>query len=287
MLKELNRVIEVVESQLLDKVDLGKLASESGVSEYHLRRTFSFLAGVSISEYVKFRRLALANEELVKGQSVTETAFKYGFQSVEGFSRAFKAWADFSPSEAKQKGRQKSYPPLKFLIDVRGGISMEFRMEEKPAFNLVGVTKRVPIQFEGVNEDIVALAKSITQEQREQMHELGDLYPQQVINASYDFSETRLIGKGELTQLIGFVSSKENPYPDLETVAVPAHTWVVFPSQGAYPQALQETWANAFAQWLPTSDYQLVDAPEISFTKWGEDPENVYSELWLAVEPKS
>lgn len=287
MLKELNRVIEVVESQLLDKVDLGKLASESGVSEYHLRRTFSFLAGVSIPEYVKFRRLALANEELVKGQSVTETAFKYGFQSVEGFSRAFKAWADFSPSEAKQKGRQKSYPPLKFLIDVRGGISMEFRMEEKPAFNLVGVTKRVPIQFEGVNEDIVALAKSITQEQREQMHELGDLYPQQVINASYDFSETRLIGKGELTQLIGFVSSKENPYPDLETVAVPAHTWVVFPSQGAYPNALQETWANAFAQWLPTSDYQLVDAPEISFTKWGEDPGNVYSELWLAVEPKS
>lgn len=286
MLKKLNQVIEVLEDQLLAEVDLSYLARNLGLSEYHLRRTFSFLAGVSIPEYVKYRRLALANEALVQGLSVTEAAFTYGFQSVEGFSRAFKSWANFSPSEAKQTGRQKSYPPLKFLIDVRGGISMEFRIEEKPAFHLVGVSKRVPIQFEGVNEAIVDLAKSITPEQKEKMHELGDLYPNQVINASYDFSETRMAEKGELTQLIGFVTSKENPYADLETVAVPAQTWVIFPNQGPFPETLQETWANAFTQWLPTSDYELVEAPEISFTKWGEDPEKVYSELWLAVKPK-
>lgn len=287
MLKELNRVIELLEEQLLEEVDIALLARESGVSEYHLKRTFRFLAGVSIPEYVKYRRLALANEALVKGKSVTSVAFTYGFQSVEGFSRAFKSWTNFSPSEAKQSGRQKSYPPLKFLIDVKGGISMEFRIEKKPAFQLVGVTKRVPIQFEGVNQEIMALAQSITAKQRAHMHELGDLYPNQVVNASYDFSEGRLAEQGELTQLIGFVTSQENPYDDLETVGVTAHTWVVFPSQGAYPQSLQETWANAFAQWLPSSDYQLADAPEISFTKLEEDLSNVYNELWLAVEPKS
>jgi AraC family transcriptional regulator len=286
MLKELNCVIEIIEEQLLEDIDIKSLARESGVSEYHLKRTFCLLAGVSIPEYIKNRRLALANSEIANGLSVTDAAFKYGFQSVEGFSRSFKSWSGFSPSEAKQAGRQKSYPPLKFIIDVKGGISMEFRIEEKGAFNLVGVSKRVPIKFEGENSVIMELAQSITEEQGAHMHELGDLYPQQVVNASYDFDEERLQEKGKLTQMIGFITSKENPFDDLETVSVPAHTWAVFPNQGAFPQTLQETWANAFAEWLPSSDYELIEAPEISFTKWGEDPVNVYSEIWLAVSPK-
>ncbi|HCT5245562.1 TPA: AraC family transcriptional regulator, partial [Enterococcus faecium] len=39
-------------------------------------------------------------------------------------------------------------------------------------------------------------------------------------------------------------------------------------------------------EWLPSSDYGLVEAPEISFTKWGEDFSNVYSEIWIAVKAK-
>lgn len=163
---------------------------------------------------------------------------------------------------------------------------MEFRIEEKPAFKLVGVTKREPIQFEGENTGIMALAQSITDEQRKHMRVLGDLYPQQVVNASYDFDEGRLSGKGELTHLIGFVSSKENKFDDLKTVAVQAHTWAIFPNQGPFPKTLQETWASAFAEWLPSSDYELAEAPEISFTKWGDDPSSVYSEIWLAVIKK-
>ena len=52
---------------------------------------------------------------------------------------------------------------------------MEFRIEDKPAFNLVGVSKRVPMQFEGVNHEIVKLAKSITEEQRKEMHALQNI----------------------------------------------------------------------------------------------------------------
>lgn len=286
MLKELNNVIEVIESHLLEDIDISKLAMQSGVSEYHLKRTFSFFAGVTIPEYVKQRRLALANEDIVNGLSVTDAAFKYGYESLEGFSRSFKVFSGFSPMEAKQNKRQVSYLPLQFSINVKRGKSMEFRIEKKPAFYLVGVTKRVPIQFEGENNSIIELAQSITEEQRSHMRELGDLYPKQVVNASYSFSEGRLKEKGELTQLIGFVSSKKSPYKDLETVKVESFTWVIFPSTGPFPQALQEIWANAFLQWLPSTDYELVDAPEISFTKWKEDMSNVYSELWLAVKKK-
>lgn len=286
MLKELNRVIELIEESLLEPIDLTKLARESGMSEYHLKRTFCYLTGVSLFDYVKYRRLALANAELVTNLSVTDAAFKYGFGSVEGFSRAFKAWTNFTPSEAKQTGKQKSYPPLKFLIDIRGGKSMDFKIEEKTAFNLIGVTKRVPIQFEGENNAVLELAQSITAKQRVQLHELGDLYPQQVLNASFDFDEGRLAEKGQLTHLIGVASSKEIASPDLELIKIPAHTWAVFPNQGSFPQTLQETWANIFAEWLPSSNYELVKAPEISFTKWETDTSQVYSEIWIAVREK-
>lgn len=69
------------------------------------------------------------------------------------------------PSEIAKKGISKSFPKLSFYIDVRGGDSMDYKIVEMPAFKFAGVSKRVPMQFEGVNEAIVELARSITEEQ--------------------------------------------------------------------------------------------------------------------------
>ena len=63
---------------------------------------------------------------------------------------------------------------------------MEYRIVDKPAFNLVGVSKRVPMQFEGINNEIVKLAESITEEQREEMHSLQNIEPYEIVNASYE-----------------------------------------------------------------------------------------------------
>ena len=63
---------------------------------------------------------------------------------------------------------------------------MEFRIENKPAFNFAGVSKRVPMQFEGVNNEIVKLAESITDEQKEEMHRLQNMEPYEIVNVSYD-----------------------------------------------------------------------------------------------------
>jgi len=49
---------------------------------------------------------------------------------------------------------------------------MEYKIVEMPAFYLAGVSKRVPMQFEGVNQEIVKLAEGITEEQRKEMRSL-------------------------------------------------------------------------------------------------------------------
>ena len=166
MLRELNQVMDYIETHLTDDLSLARIAEYAGVSDYHFRKIFYYLSGMSLHEYIKHRKLSEASKDLWDGEKVTDVAFKYGYQSVDGFSRAFKKWAGCLPSDVMRTGLQKTFPKLSFVITVTGGMSMEFRIETKPAFNFVGVSKRVPMQFEGVNEEIVQLALSITDEQK-------------------------------------------------------------------------------------------------------------------------
>lgn len=285
-MEQLNAVIQYLEDHLLDEIDIDQVALATGMTSYHLKRTFLFFAGISIGEYLKKRRLSRANQELIAGASVTETAFKYGYQTVEGFSRAFKDYSGVAPSKIRQTQLQVHFPPLKFNLTIDGGITMKLRIIDKPAFRLVGVTAQVPIQFEGENNAIIELANSITEKQREVLHHLMDQEPRQIVNASYQFDEGRMQEEGSLTHLIGVITSKENDFADFETVAVPEATWAIFPSQGSFPQALQDTWGKIYSEWLPNSGYQLVEAPEISFTDFTGKPGDIYSEIWIAVTKK-
>ncbi|MBK1812022.1 AraC family transcriptional regulator [Clostridium sp. YIM B02505] len=286
MLQEFNKVMEYIEDNLTEDIEVEKIAQIARASEYHFRKMFSYISGMSLSEYIKNRRLANANVDLINGEKVTDVAFKYGYQSVDGFTRAFKAWTGILPSEVIKTKVQKSFPKFSFYLNIRGGVSMEFRIEEKKAFNIIGVSKRVPIQFEGVNNVILELAKSITEQQRAEMHEFKDMYPHRVVNASYDFDDGVLEEKGELAHMIGFVSEKTNKFEDLEEINVPALTWAIFPNEGLFPMTLQSTWAQIYSEWLPSSEYELVKAPSISFTEHDKGTESKYSEIWIAVRKK-
>lgn len=286
MLQEFNKVMEYIENNLTEVIEVEKIAQIVGASDYHFRKMFSYISGMSLSEYIKNRRLATANTDLIKGEKVTDVAFKYGYQSVDGFTRAFKGWTGVLPSEVIKTKAQKSFPKLSFYLNIRGGVSMDFRIEEKKAFNIIGVSKRVPIQFEGVNNVILELAKSITEQQRAEMHEFKDMYPHRVVNASYDFDDGILEEKGELAHMIGFVSEKHNKFEDLDEIYVPALTWAIFPNEGPFPMTLQNTWAQIYSEWLPSSGYELVKAPGISFTEHDNGTDSKYSEIWIAVKKK-
>lgn len=286
MLQEFNRLMDYIETHLTEEISGKDISRIVGLSDYHFKRMFSYMAGMSLNEYIKNRKLSVANVELISGAKVTDIAFKYGYQSIEGFSRAFREWSGFLPSEVAKNNIQKSFPKFSFYIDIRGGISMEFKIEKKEKFNIVGVSKRVPIQFEGENNAIIELAKTITEQQRNEMHQLADLYPHQVLNVSYDFDEGYLEEKGHLTHMIGFATTKENAFDDLEQISVEESLWAIFPNQGPFPATMQETTAKIYSEWLPSSDYELVDLPGISFTKFNGTMENVYSEIWVAVKKK-
>lgn len=284
MLKELNQVMNFIDDHLSEDISLTEVADYAGVSDYHFRQVFFYLSGMTLDEYIKVRKLSEANKELLNQEKVTDIAFKYGYESVEGFSRAFKKWSGYLPSEVSKLGVSKLFPKLNFYIDVKGGESMEYKFIEKPSFKFAGVSKRVPMQFEGVNNAIVELANSITPEQRETMQSIKNLEPEEIVNVSYDHINDFMQDNGDLTHMIGVLTTEEVP-SNLNSIEVPATTWAVFPNEGPFPKTLQDTYARIYSEWLPVADVQLVDVAKFSFTKMDEEKADyAYSEVWLPVE---
>lgn len=156
MLKKLNAAMDYIEAHLEE------VAAGVGISDLSFRQLFYALTGMTLQEYVKNRRLSEASGALLRGCSVTDTAYRYGYQSVDGFIRAFRRWSGLLPSEAARTRQGRTFQRLNFIVTVQGGDTMEYRIVEKPAFRFAGVSRRVPMQFEGVNEAIVRLAESIT-----------------------------------------------------------------------------------------------------------------------------
>jgi AraC family transcriptional regulator len=102
MLKELNQVIEYIEDHLTENLSLEEISGYAGVSDYHFRKIFYYPAGLTLSEYIKNRKLSAADQDLLQGEKVTDVAFKYGYQSIDGFTRAFKKWSGFLPSQTAE-----------------------------------------------------------------------------------------------------------------------------------------------------------------------------------------
>lgn len=281
----MNEALVYIESHLNDRIDYTKIERITGTSIYHFRRIFSFLSGMSLGEYIRNRKLSNATFDLQdEGMTVTETAFKYGYESVDGFSRAFKEWSGISPSEVKKKNMLKAFPKLTLQLTIQGGIDMDYRIDNKEAFKIVGMKGRIPIQFEGESQEIIKLAQSITSEQKEKMHTYMDMEPNKIVNASYHFDDGRMEEKGSLDHMIGVLTTKESDFESFDVVEIPSLTWAIFSSKGEFPKVMQETWGKIASEWLPSSDYELVEAPEISITGDLADRNNVYSEIWIAVK---
>ncbi len=72
---------------------------------------------------------------------------------------------------------------------------------------------------------------------------------------------------------------------DMRSLAVPAGTWAVFESSGAFPQAIQHLWRDVFTQWFPANPYRSRPGPEILRTRLSEGGTEADAELWIPVEP--
>ncbi|MFS0636843.1 AraC family transcriptional regulator [Mesobacillus foraminis] len=288
VLKNMNDAMQYIEENLMNEIDYKVVASLAHCSEYHFKRMFSFLAGITLSEYIRRRRLSLAAFELINSNiKIIDVAVKYGYHSPDSFTRAFHNLHGVTPTEARNNGQQlKAYPLMSFQLSIRGGNELNYRIEQKEAFNIVGIMKRVPIIFEGENPEITKMWKSLTIEKIEQLKSLSNIEPKGMIQASANFSEGRMEEKGELDQYIGVATTHECS-ENFSILEVPELTWAIFESTGLFPKTLQETWGRIYSEWFPTSSFELTEGPEILSIKNKDlTSPSVKSEIWIPVLKK-
>lgn len=273
-IQRLNQAVGYIEEHLTGEVDYEQLGRIACCSSYHFQRMFAYMAGVSLSEYIRRRRMSLAAVDLQSsGMQVLDVAEKYGYRSPTAFTRAFQAIHGCTPSAVRSGGCSvKSYPSIVFKITIKGAEEMEYRMETREAFRILGVS--VPL-----DKDIEKNFARIPQKWQE---------------AAMDGTLQKLAGLMEAPGILGVSTCNETePWrywiavassqeaEGLEAFTVPAATWAIFSGTGTN-QSIQELERRIVTEWLPASGYEYGSAPDIE-VYLNPDPQNARYEVWIPV----
>lgn len=275
-LESMNRALDYIEDNLESQIEYKKIAQLALCSEYHFSRIFSSISGITLSEYIRRRRLTVAAFEIQKSDiRIIDLAIKYGYESADSFSRAFQKTHGIKPSEARNKGVQlKAFPRISFQISIKGDTEMEYRLVNLD-FELKIVGKGRVVKTSRAFKTIPSLWRSAKKEG----------FMKQLIDMSWEDPKSTLesllgvcgkeaaIMDEEFTYFMGIRYEGKTP-SDMETLIITHRTWAVFPN-------VVEAWKRLYSEWVPTSGYELADIPCIEC--YYPPKHNPRHELWVPV----
>lgn len=143
MLKRLNDVMQYIEQNLCFTIDFHHIAKLACTTPDSFHRFFSYMTGMTITEYIRRRRLTLAAYDLQQSNArIIDIAVKYGYESADAFSRAFSKQHGITPTQARKRhGSLKVYPPASFYITVQGAKKMDFKIIDVGEIAVYGRSK--------------------------------------------------------------------------------------------------------------------------------------------------
>ena len=276
----LNETINYIEEHLTGEIEYEQLAKIACCSAYHFQRMFAYMAGMPLSEYIRRRKMSLAAVDLQGGrEKIIDIALKYGYSSPTAFNRAFQSVHGIAPSMVKNDGVMlKSFSPLQFKIMVKGVEEMEYRIERKEAFRIVGVSTPLSNEIEKNFAEVPKLwQEAVMSGSLQKLTAMMDAQPLGVLGVSACNDEE------QWKYFIAVASTKSDE--EFEEYTIPAFTWAVFNGEGVCPQAIQELEQRIVTEWLPTSGYEYADGPDVELYL-SPDMQNAKFEVWIPVVKK-
>jgi AraC family transcriptional regulator len=284
MIKSLQQGIRYMENHLLDPITYQDVAKHLHLSNYHFHKTFSLVTGLTVGEYLRNRRLSLAGEELAMStEKVLNVALKYGYETPESFTKAFTRFHGVSPRVLRDTGGElKQFNPLLIKISIEGGRAMDYRLEKREGFQLLTKVREFSNDnsFETDNNEIAKFWEESQQDGTfKTLHQnslKGDMYG--VCGPIAKESDRFRYGIGVLG------GSKEVP-AGFEIWEVEPTLWAVFKCIGEDPGCIGKTWERIFKEFLPGSEYQMLE--QTDFELYSDDlDEGCFCEIWIPVEKK-
>lgn len=293
----IQNAINYMEEHILEEIDYEEVAKQSYSSSYHFQRVFSILCGYTVGEYIRNRRLSLAGMELqTEKAKVIDVALRYGYDSPDSFAKAFQKFHGITPREARTDGVVlNSFSRLSLKITLEGGKMMNYRMEEKKELVLTGYKRH----FAGTPAKRTEQEEALYGETRMNQYVLKgmsrdcDTTYNVITNfddSGYDFYIAAKLGTWETEHLDEVLGIQEKDR--FEKIVVPAGQYLVCETERErYPvMQVEELRRKAVSEWLPSSGYELTNAPEVAIVHWFYESENDavndsrYVELWLPIK---
>lgn len=275
--------IDYIENNLTNDITINDISKKCYISPYYFQKGFAMLCGYSVSEYIRNRRLSLAGLELLNTDNkIIDIALKYGYDSPDSFTKAFKRFHGSTPIDIRnKKGTLKDFSPLKINVSLDGGYSLDYRIEEKEEFKAIGLKKT--IEYKNALEDVEKCWKTFF---------VKNIFNK--INPKYEINIDKNMNGDNFEYIIGDDYNHNNNYSKyFEVINIPKFTWAIFPCIGPTKESIKNINEKIFKEWLPNNtNYNIADGYNIIMYsnpkdfKKGINDQNYYCEIWIPVIKK-
>lgn len=281
----LQRGIDYIEENLIGKADNKELQLITSMNAAQFQKTFLGITGYTVGEYIRNRRLTLAAFELMGGKSsILDIALKYGYDSAEGFSRAFKEFHGVNPKDIKRgKTNFNLFNKITLEIKVNGGSKMKFEIVELKDRTFVGFET---LAHGNMNKDIDTRWDNDDDAWESTRKEQNDIMTE-------DHIWYEIYNKIDDTQYVHYICTNRMDMPNgYRKVCFEGGTFVkIVTEKCKYPtMQLKDVYYQALIDnnWLSNSGYKLdEERNQLYITNWTMiDKEERYIEIYLPVSKK-
>lgn len=279
-LEKMNAALEYIEKHLDGEISYDQAAQIACCSTFYFQRLFSYVVGVSLSEYIRRRRMTQAAFELQRTkQKVMDIALKYGYTSPTSFHRAFQSVHGMTPTMARQSDcLLNAYPAIHFTVQVTGGQAISYRIEDRGAMRVVGYQYPISDNMEENHQLVPHIWKEFFHtDNYHKLSQLNHCEPYRLLGIT-------MYQPQHIYYMIAIESVDDIP-DDMCEYEIPAHTWVTFENNGDFQEDVQSVFKRFITEWLPFSGYEFAGLPDIEVYPIQEKISSKgHSEVMIAID---
>ncbi|HDX8866177.1 TPA: helix-turn-helix domain-containing protein [Klebsiella michiganensis] len=222
-------LVEWIESQLTSKLSLDTVAAKSGYSKWYLQRFYHEFTGITLSRYIRLRKLSAAAAELkITKADILYIALKYGFTTQQAFTRSFKDHFHQTPGRYRNKSEwncSQLYPPYQRINHP----ITEPDIVALPQQNFTGIQHSFPCIFENLGQ--------FDMEVRIDFFKNHFKFYQELPSYAYGISGFESYGSGNPRVMIKFFTASECAHGSIENnksreIVIPGGSYAQFNYSG-------------------------------------------------------